>query len=161
MKNKFVCFCADNANTNFDGRSRGGTSNIFYKLKCYQPSIVGIGCSLHILHNALKHVCDKMKFDVESTVVKIYSHFYIYTVRVDSLRTFCEQAGIHYRNLLGYAKTRFLALGGAIKSIFQIYNGVKAYFEEANTARMLDEFFQNPFSKFWLLFLSDQVCNIE
>lgn len=158
IKEKLVGFCGDNENTNFGGINRGGENNVFFRLKSINDSIIGIGCAAHIVHNTLKVACEKMPCDVENVVVKIYSHFYLYTVRVEKLKEFCDSADEQYQKLLGYSKTRFLALFPAIESILRIYEGLKEYFiDTANSPLVLKNFFLDPVSKIWLLFLKDQV----
>lgn len=155
---KLVAFCGDNENTNFGGLNRGGQNNVFYKLKSINEGIIGIGCAAHIAHNTLKVSCDGMPFDVETIIVKIYSHFYLYTVRVEKLKEFCESVDEQYRKLLGYSKTRFLALLPAIDAILRIYEALREYFSNtANSPLVLKTFFSNSLSKIWLLFLKDQV----
>lgn len=163
LKNKFVCFSADNTNTNFGGQSRGGQNNVFARLRAVNPNMMGIGCAAHVVHNGLKFACDQMPFDVESVVVKTFSHFYIYNVRTATLMDFCESAEEEYRNLQGYTKTRFLALGPAINSILRIYGGLSSYFNEnrGKSARQLDTFYENRLSKLWLLFLADVIKLFE
>lgn len=162
LKDKVVGFCADNAKVNFGGETRGGKNNVFFKLKSWLPHLIGINCAAHVVHNALKHACDALPFDVEWVVVKIYSHFYIYTVRTEKLKSFCEEASIEYDKLLGYAKTRFLALGPAVKRILKVFEGLKLYFKSLHKEeKKLKEFFEDPASKFWLLFVQEQVRNMS
>lgn len=102
--------------TNFRrSETRGGKNNVHYRMKQWLPHLIGSGSVAHIVHNALKYTCDVMPFDVECVVVKIYSYLYIYTTHVTALKEFCEVCGVELLKLLGYAKTRFLALGPAIK----------------------------------------------
>lgn len=54
LKEKLVCFCADNAKANFGGDTRGGKNNVFFKLKQHLPHLVGIGCIAHIEHNCIE-----------------------------------------------------------------------------------------------------------
>lgn len=68
--------------------------------------MIGIGCAAHIVHNTIKIAVDCLPIDIESIVVKIYSYFYIYIVRVDNLKDFCKFINIEYKQLLGYSKTR-------------------------------------------------------
>lgn len=58
-------------------------------------------------------ISDQVKNTAEKwgIVVKIYSYFHIYTVRVEKLKDVCEIDGLDYSQLLGYVKTRFFALG--------------------------------------------------
>lgn len=84
---KLVSFCADNTNTNFGGKNRGGKKNVYYKLKSQlNEHLLGIGCAAHICHNTLQSGCDGLPFDVELILVKIHSHFYRFTVRVAHLK---------------------------------------------------------------------------
>lgn len=78
LQKKVIAFCGDNANTNFGGVLRRGQNNVFYKLSQLYPGLIGLGCAAHIAHNALRHSCDCMPFDVEYFVVKVYSHFYVH-----------------------------------------------------------------------------------
>lgn len=60
-------------------------------------------------------------------------------------------------NLLGYAKTRFLALGPAIKRVLKLFDALQSYFIDLPKGeKVLKKFFQTPESKFWLLFVQDQ-----
>lgn len=156
---KIVGFCADNCATNFGSRERGGFNNVFYILKQWKPAIFGVGCAAHIVHNTLKSACDRLPVDMECVVVKIDAHFYINTVRVEKLKSICEFIeGAEYSKLLGYAKTRFLALGPAIESILNIFEPLKEYFMSLKSCpTTIESFFNDPFAKLWLLFVKDQV----
>lgn len=158
LEKKIVAFCGDNAKVNFGGLTRGGTNNVFQRLRTSYPHLIGIGCNAHIAHNALKKACDALPFDVEHIIVKIYSHFYLYTVRTEALKKFCDEADVEYFKLLGYAKTRFLALGPSIKRVLQLYDALKLYFVSLPKGeKVLKEFFQKRDSQFWLLFIQEQV----
>lgn len=161
IEDKVAAFCGDNATTNFGSVERGGQNNVFYRLKQWIPSLLGIGCAAHIAHNALKSACDGLPVDIECVVVKIFSHFYIYTVRVESLKRMCEAMdGIEYKQLLGYASTRFLAMGPACGRILELFDALKAYFQSLPKGEaFIKAFFDNPFSKLWLIFVKDQVSS--
>lgn len=159
---KVVAFCGDNAKVNFGGITRGGSNNVLSRLKERFPHLIGIGCTAHIAHNSLKHACDAIPFDVEYIVVKIYSHFYIYTVRVEALKAFCDEADVEYLKLLGYAKTRFLALGPAIKRILKLFDALKLYFLQLKKGEeVLKKFFKALDSTFWLHFVLEQVNKLK
>lgn len=122
----------------------------------------GIGCTAHIVHNAARQACDKLPVDIEATVVKIYSHFYLYSVRTNELQNFCEDVGDNYRKLLGYGKTRFLAMSAALNAILTIWNGLKEYFMKSKSSpRSLKAFFKNPYAKLYLIFAKDQCLNFN
>lgn len=157
---KIVGFCGDNCPTNFGSAERGGRNNVFYRLKQWISELTGVGCAAHIVHNGLKDACDQMPFDVECVVVKIYSYFYIHTVRVESLKEICETSEIEYKKLLGYAKTRYLALAPAIGSILKLWGPLKEFFlKQKKCPTVLKEFFASDLSKLWLYFIKEQVMN--
>ena len=86
-----MAYCGDNTNCNFGGSSRHGKNNVYIKLNNYLGrELIGVGCNEHILHNAIKTACDCLLIDVEVIIVKIYSYFHISTVRVETLKEFCE-----------------------------------------------------------------------
>lgn len=163
LDDKIVGFCADNCPTNFGNAERGGRNNVFYRLKQWKPELIGVGCAAHIVHNALKDACDRMpSLDVECIVVKIYSYFYIHTIRVEALKAICESSEIEYKQLLGYAKTRYLALGPAIASIINLWEPLKTFFlAQKKCPVILEQFFNSDLSKLWLLFIKEQVIAIN
>ena len=95
IANKIVAFCADNTNSNFGAALRKGVNNTFRKLNNFlQRELVGVGCGAHIVHNTIQTAGDCLPFDIEAVIVKIFSYFYIYTVRVEELKEFCEFVSI-------------------------------------------------------------------
>lgn len=158
LDQKLAAFCGDNAPCNFGNRERTGKNNTFYKLNQLYPGLIGVGCAAHIAHNTLKAACDKMPFDVEMIVVKIYSHFYLTTVRVTALKEFCDSVDVEYKKVIGYCKTRFLDLLPAVESILRIFDALKQYFlEDSSSPNSLKNFFKESMAKIWLIFLRDQV----
>lgn len=158
IESKIVGFSGDNCAANFGSVLRGGENNAYYLLKQWRPKIVGIGCGAHITHNTLKAACESLPVDVEWLVVKIYSYFHIYTVRVEELKKMCDEIeGLNYQQLLGYAKTRFLALGPAIGRILEMFEPLKLFFLKVDGQTLIKSFFRNPHGKFWLIFARDQV----
>lgn len=75
--------------------------------KDLNQSIIGVGCAAHIIHNDIQTDADLLPVDVENIVVKIYTYFLIYIVRVKMLKEFCETAEVEYQKILGYSKTHF------------------------------------------------------
>lgn len=149
---KIVAYCGDNTNCNFGGSQRRGVNNVFTKLKSsLGRSLVGIGCGAHVIHNAIKSAADCLPVDFECIIVKIYSFFYIYTVRVETLKNFCEEACTEYQKLLGYSKTRWLSLLPAIGKILKMYQQLKNYFLSIpKCSTILKSFSENPSSELWL-----------
>jgi hypothetical protein len=103
---KLIAYSADNINTNFGGRDRHGTNNVYFKFKSIlSKDIEGIGCPAHILHNTTSTSADVLSVDVKSSIVlKIYKYFSIFTVKNERLKTFCEEA-----NLQSHSRTRWLS----------------------------------------------------
>lgn len=159
IEDKVVGFCGDNCATNFGSWNRGGENNVLFRLKQWKPSIIGIGCVAHIVHNGLRHACDCLPFDLECVVVKIYKYFRLYTVRVESLKSLCDTfEDVEYSQLLGYSNTRFLALGPAIASILKVFEPLKTYFLDLQRCpTTIRSFFESPLSKIVMLFVKDQV----
>lgn len=155
LENKVAAFCGDNCNTNFGGVNRRGTNNVFTKLKeGLGVDIKGIGCSAHIVHNAIQHAVDGLPVEIEAIVVKIYKYFCIYTVRVTNLKEFCETADIEYKKLVKHGNTRFLSLLPAVERILQLYEGLKSYFlAQENCPLALRQFFttENGALYFWFV----------
>lgn len=60
---KLIAYSADNTNTNFGGRDRHGTNNIYFKLQSIlSKDIKGIGCPAHILHYETSYIHTLMYF---------------------------------------------------------------------------------------------------
>ena len=163
IENKVAAVCADNANVNFGGLLRNGTNNVYYKLKNeLKIPIIGVGCAAHIIHNTIQSAADQLPLDVEGIVIKIYSHFYIFTIRVELLKEFCDNAEVEYTRLLGYSKTRWLALMPAIERVLKLYSPLKSYFlSMENCPKILKTFFEDDKSKAWLYFMHNQAATFH
>lgn len=121
--------------------------------------MIGIGCAAHITHNTLRFACEHLPFDIECIVVKIYSNFYINTVRVEALKSLCDLfEDVEFSKLLGYAKTRFLALVPAVCRILELFDPLKTYFLDLpKCPKILTQFFESPLARLCLLFIKEQV----
>lgn len=73
-------FSADKTNANF-GRNRSA----FTLLKDKNPNIMKAGCLAHVLNNTFKHAMNKLNVDVETVILKIYSHFSSSALRRENL----------------------------------------------------------------------------
>jgi len=150
---------ADNCNTNFGGVARNGTNNVYHILQQkVGHGLIGIGCFAHITHNAFDAACDKLPIDIESIIVKIYKHFSIYTVRVESLKLFCEDVNVEYEALTKHLHVRFLSLHPALVKIIKQYEPLKNYFRNQDSCPdAVAKFFADEDSMFWLVFLENQL----
>lgn len=152
---KTTAFGADNTNTNFGSVKRNPGENIFTKLQsALERQIAGIGCGDHILNNSLHHALDLFGVDIVSIVFKIHQHFSIYAVRVESLKEFCNDADVNFRNLLSSSKTRFLSTFPAVERILKLYEPLKEYFLSLEFPPVaISAFFENPLSEAILFFV--------
>jgi len=155
---KLTAFSADNTNTNFGGRERRGTNNVYYKLqKELSKNIEGVGCPAHILHNTASSAADVLSVDVESVVLKIYKYFSIYTVRNERLKSFCDEADVTYSSIQSHSRTRWLSLLPALEKILKLWEPLKQFFlNETKPPKVLVDFFNHPLSEIYFLFLHCQ-----
>lgn len=72
LKDKLVVFTGDNANVNLEGVNQVSDNN--------DKVITLLNQNLPILLNAIRHAIYLLDFNVESLVMKIFSHFYVYTL---------------------------------------------------------------------------------
>lgn len=115
---KIIAFGGDNCVTNFGGVNRNGENNVFFRLKnILSREIVGVGCTCHIIHNAYDAASEQIPINVEALVVVIYKHFYIHTLRVESLKSICDDQELTYQKLVNHSGTRFLTLHPAVKKV--------------------------------------------
>ena len=158
LKDKLIGFCADNCNTNFGGIKRRGQNNVFYRVKNnVKRDLVGIGCTIHIVHNCLQHAVDSLPVCVGS-LVKIYKLFYIYTVRVFELKEFCDFADVEHQRLLQHGNTRFLSLLPALERVLEMFEALKSYFNlQEHCPTFIRQCFENPTQELNLWFVYEQL----
>lgn len=163
IRTEVVAFCADNCPTNFGSIHRGGQQNVFYRLqKDFNEKLIGIGCLMHTVHNALDNGCTiSMPHDIEAVLTKIYKHFYIFTTRETKLKEWCDKKDIEFQRVKQVGGTRFIAMKNCIKSVLFIYGALVEYFNEnaISTPVLLKNFFKDPLHRFILIFVHD-VCKI-
>ena len=166
---KCVSFTGDNCNTNFGGLRRPKGNNVFSRLKNDLPTLVGVGCPAHILNNCLHHGTNQMTIDVESIMYKTYQYFYIYTVRTEELKDYCNFVDTEYRKLLSHSVTRWLSLYPSLSRMLQMFPALQSYFTSIDKPPIvLKRFYEAPLSELYLKHLQSfiavfnkQVQNIE
>ncbi|XP_036320408.1 uncharacterized protein LOC118734840 [Rhagoletis pomonella] len=154
LSTKLLALCADNTNCSFGGAARRGKNNLFHKLaESTGSTLIGVNCAAHIVNNCIQSSIECLPVDIEVIVVKIFSYFYIYTVRVEHLKEICDTVDVEYKKMLGYSKTRWLTLKPAIERILKLFKPLKKYFlEQPHCPSILKTFFENSTSEMWLLF---------
>ena len=129
LKSKVVACGSDSMISMMGGFNQQGSNNVLKHLRSLiSDDIMGIGCAAHIIHNASQTAVDQLPLDCEALIVKICKFFYIYTVRVERLKEFCEFVQVEYQQLLGYSSTRWLAMLPAVQRIIDIYPALKSFF---------------------------------
>lgn len=76
-----VSYGADNASVNY-----GKHHSVFVSLQAKHPHLRKANCNCHVLHNAAKHACKQLPYDVESLVIKVYSEFSSSAKRLEELK---------------------------------------------------------------------------
>lgn len=158
VNKKLLALCADNTNCNFGGAARRGKNNVFKKLHSSTENVlIGVNCAAHILNNCIQTSTECLPIDIETIIVKIFSYFYIYTVRVEELKVICDTIEVEYKKLLGFSKTRWLTLKPSIERILKLFKPLKEYFlSQPKCPTILKSFFEDPVSEAWLFFVHCQ-----
>lgn len=115
-------FCADNTNANF-----GKHKSAYTLLHNENNKLIKSGCLAHVVNNAFKHGLQKLDFDVETVVLKIYGHFSSSASRRENLKSFFDFARVDWEELVKHVPTRWLSLGPAIDKILKLYPAI-SYF---------------------------------
>jgi hypothetical protein len=69
----------------------------------------------------------------------------------------CEESDVQYRQLLGYNKTRWLALMPAVERILKMFAPMRSYFLSLEKCpKVLQTFFNTDSSELWLKFVESQ-----
>jgi len=119
--------------------------------------LIGVNCAAHICNNCICTDSECLPIDIEVILVKIYSYFYIYTIRVENFKEICDDVDVQYHKLLGYSETRWLTLLPALEKILKLFHPLKLYFlEQEKCPTILKTFFNNPFAEAWLFFIHSQ-----
>ncbi|KAJ8881083.1 hypothetical protein PR048_017556 [Dryococelus australis] len=150
-------------NCDFRGVNKKGGNNVFTKLKNYLGhELLGVGCTAHTVHNTTQAASDVLPVDDEIIVFKIYGHFHIYIVYVENLKDVCESVEKEYQKIMGYSKTRWLALRPAVERILQMFEPLKLYFQsQENCPNVIKIHFGNPLFEARLWFIHSQASTFH
>lgn len=147
--NNISCYCADNASVNF-----GKNNSVFTELKKGNSNLIAMGCNAHILHNTAKKASNALKYDIESTVIKIYNEFSSSTKKTTLLKEFFEWAETEWLEILRHVPTRWLTLLPAIERLILNFKPIKSYFMSQNSiSPLLRLFFEDDLALAYLGFL--------
>lgn len=101
--NSITGYAADNANVNY-----GKHHSVFTELKKMNKDLLAVNCPAHIVHNCARHAFDSLTFDIESCVLRLFSHFSNSAQREHQLMEFYDFVDIEYKKLLGHVVTRLV-----------------------------------------------------
>ncbi|XP_078512407.1 uncharacterized protein LOC144772105 [Lissotriton helveticus] len=118
-----AAYCGDNASVNY-----GRHHSVFQLLKGANGDILPANCSAHILHNCAKHAINGLLMDVESFVLKVYSHFSSSAKRTAELKEFFAFVDLEWQPLCRHVPTRWLTLFPAIARLLKCWEALKSYF---------------------------------
>ena len=118
---KCVAFTGDNCNTMFEELwCNEQRNNVFAKLKeMLNSSLIGIGCSAHLLNNCIHHGAERMNIDIENNLNKISIFFYLH--RTEQLKEYCKFANCEYKRLLSHSNTHWLSLLPGISIVRNVF----------------------------------------
>lgn len=152
---KCIAFSGDNCNTNFGGKKRAGSNNVFARLKAQgNKQLIGIGCPAHILHNAARFGFEALHIDFESVIERVFNYFSIYTIRTEKLKEFANFVEVEYRPLLHHSKTRWLSLLPCIHRFLEMYDALKSLFlSDESFPKVISTFFEKEINEAYLWFL--------
>jgi len=94
-------FSADNTNANF-----GKHKSAYTFLHNENDKLIKSGCLAHIVNNAFEHGLQRLDFDAETVVLKIYSHFSSSASRREDLKSFLDVAQVDCEELVKHVPTR-------------------------------------------------------
>ena len=115
------------------------------------PSLIGVGCSAHVLNKCIHHGAERMNIDIENNINQIYQHFSIYTVRTKQLKEYWKFANCEYKILLSQSKTRWLSLFPGISRLLEMFLPLKSYFlSQDHPPIVIRQFFENEMSELYL-----------
>lgn len=116
-------FSGDNCNANF-----GAHNSLFTNLQEKNSEIIKANCHAHIVHNAVKNSIDKLDYDIENLVLKLYGHFSVSAKRRDMLEECFEFNESEYQGLLHHVTTRWLTLLPCVERILKTWHPLLSYF---------------------------------
>jgi len=82
----------------------------------------------HVLHNAAKHTCKQLTYDVEQLVLKVHNEFLSSAKRLDEWKGCYDFAGEEYAALLRHIPVRWLSLERAVERLIKCWKAVKICF---------------------------------
>ncbi|CAM4974346.1 unnamed protein product [Rotaria socialis] len=121
--NQLVSLGSDNTNVNV-----GNHHSVFALFEKLLPGLIKGTCYCHVLHNSVKHGHEHLLFDIETALLKIYSHFCRSSLRSQQLTNYFEFIDEEQQVILKHIKLRWLSLLRSIERLIGVHPIVKSYF---------------------------------
>jgi hypothetical protein len=90
--------------------------------------MIKANCNLHIIHNAAKHSLNKLSFDVETLLLKVFNSFSCSAKNVPTLKERFECVQQEYHQVLRHIQIRFLSLFNAAERLVLKWKATEMYF---------------------------------
>ncbi|CAF1519343.1 unnamed protein product, partial [Rotaria sordida] len=150
---------SDNTNVNV-----GNNHSVFSLFNELIPLLIQGNCYCHILHNSVQHGHDHLLFDIETAILKIYSHFCRSSVRSQELTKYFEFIDQEQKVTLQRIRTRWLSLLLSIERLIAIYPVVKSYFlnlKDGTCPKILLDFFTSHKGECTLFFSKNILSEVQ
>ncbi|CAF1451090.1 unnamed protein product, partial [Adineta steineri] len=157
--NQLVSLGSDNTNVNV-----GCHHSVFALFEKLIPGVIKGSCYCHVLHNSVKHANEHLLFDIETALLKIYSHFCRSSVRSQELIKYLEFVDKEQQVILKHIKLRWLSLLSSIERLISVHPIVKSYFLNLHSDEcpaLLLEFFTSHNSECTLFFLTNILPEVQ
>jgi hypothetical protein len=96
------------------------------------PSLIGIGCSSHILHNTFRNAISRIEYDVESFANSITAYFHLSISRWDAFSSLCEEMGVQKKKIPSHTHIRWLTFSALLSEIIRVWDVLKQYFNRSD-----------------------------
>ncbi|CAF1564257.1 unnamed protein product, partial [Adineta ricciae] len=157
--NQLVSLGSDNTNVNV-----GNHHSVFALFEKLLPGVIKGTCYCHVLHNSVKHGHGHLLFDVETALLKIYSHFCRSSVRSQELKRYFDFIDEEQQVILKHIKLRWLSLLRSIERLIGVHSFVKSYFLNLPSdeyPKLLLEFFTSNNGECTLFFLANVLPEVQ
>ena len=125
-----VSFSCDNASV-----MTGVHKGVAAFLKSYNPELLLIGCSCHLLHLAAEKAAATLPVSVDELLVDVFYYFDKSAKRKDELKQFQELCSQPYRKILKHICTRWLSVGKCLDRLILLWRPLRKYFQKLMTER--------------------------